>query len=122
MNKIKVVELWEVRKNRTILDVRSPGEFNKGQIPGAFNLPIFSDEERVRVGTLYKRRGREVAFLEGLDFIAPKLRFFVEEANRLAPHKKILIQCSRGGLRSQGIAVLLEAAGFSCQILEGVYK
>ena len=122
MNKIKVVELWEVRKECIILDVRSPGEFTKGQIPGAFNLPVFSDEERVRVGTLYKRRSREVAFLEGLDFIAPKLRFFVEEAKRLAPHKKILIHCWRGGLRSQSMAVLLEAAGFSCRILEGGYK
>ena len=89
MNKIKVVELWEVRKECIILDVRSPGEFKKGQIPGAFNLPVFSDEERVRVGTLYKRISRELAFLEGLDFIAPKLRFFVEEAKRLAPHKKL---------------------------------
>ena len=122
MNKIKVFELWEVRKECIILDVRSPGEFTKGQIPGAFNLPVFSDEERVRVGTLYKRRSREVAFLEGLDFIAPKLRFFVEEAKRLAPHKKILIHCWRGGLRSQSMAVLLEAAGFSCRILEGGYK
>ena len=122
MNKIKVVELWEVRKDCVILDVRSPGEFKKGQIPGAFNLPVFSDDERARVGTLYRRRSREVAFLEGLDFIAPKLRFFVEEAKRLAPYKKILIHCWRGGLRSQSMAVLLEAAGFSCQILEGGYK
>ena len=78
---------------------------------------FFSDEERVRVGTSYKRRSKEVAFLEGLDFIAPKLRFFVEEAKRLAPYKKIIIYCFRGGLRSQSMAVLLEAAGFSCQIL-----
>ena len=122
MNKIKVVELWKDRKDYVILDVRSPGEFKKGQIPGALNLPVFSDEERVRVGTLYKRRSSEVAFLEGLDFIAPKLRFFVEEAKRLAPYKKILIHCWRGGLRSQSMAVLLEAAGFSCRILEGGYK
>ena len=122
MNKIKVVQLWEVRKGCIILDVRSPGEFNKGQIPGAFNLPIFSDEERVKLGTLYKRGSREVAFLEGLDFIAPRLRFFVEEAKRLAPYKKLLIHCWRGGLRSQSMAVLLEAAGFTCQVLEGGYK
>ena len=84
--------------------------------------PFFQTRERVRVGTLYKRKSRELAFLEGLDFIAPKLRFFVEEAKRLVPNKKILIHCWRGGLRSQSMAVLLEAAGFSCRILEGGYK
>ena len=31
---------------RPILDVRSPAEFQKGHIPGAANLPIFSNEER----------------------------------------------------------------------------
>ena len=122
MNKITAVELWEARKDCVILDVRSPGEFLKGHIPGASNLPIFSDEERVRVGTLYKQTSRAVAFLEGLDFIGPKLRFFIEETTRLAPDKKILIHCWRGGLRSQSMAVLLEAAGFSCQLLEGGYQ
>ena len=122
MHKITAAELWEVRKNCVILDVRSPGEFNKGHIPGASNLPIFSDDERVSLGTLYKRINREVAFLEGLDFIGPKLRFFIEETKRLAPNKKILIHCWRGGLRSKSMAILLEAAGFSCQLLEGGYK
>ena len=122
MNKIASDELWEIRKDCVILDVRSPGEFYKGHIPGAFNLPIFSDDERVRLGTLYKQKNREIAFLEGLDFIGPKLRFFAEEAKRLAPNKKILIHCWRGRLRSKSMAILLEAAGFSCQLLEGGYK
>ena len=43
MNKITAVELWEARKDCVILDVRSPGEFLKGHIPRASNLPIFSD-------------------------------------------------------------------------------
>ena len=69
MNKITAVELWEARKDCIILDVRSPGEFLQGHIPRASNLPIFSDEERARVGTLYKQTSREVAFLEGLDLL-----------------------------------------------------
>ena len=40
-----------------------PKEFNKGQIPGAFNLPIFSDEERVKLGTLYKRGITSCSFI-----------------------------------------------------------
>ncbi len=34
-----------------ILDVRSPAEFAQGHIPGALNLPLFSDAERAAVGT-----------------------------------------------------------------------
>ena len=29
-----------------LLDVRSPGEFAFAHIPGALNLPLFTDEER----------------------------------------------------------------------------
>lgn len=34
-----------------ILDVRSPGEYDKGHIPGAHSLPLFDNEERANVGT-----------------------------------------------------------------------
>ncbi|MEK7253571.1 MAG: rhodanese-like domain-containing protein, partial [Bacteroidota bacterium] len=50
-----------------LLDVRSPSEFAHGHIPGASNLPLFSDEERAEVGTLYKQVNQEQAFLRGLD-------------------------------------------------------
>ena len=40
-----------------VVDVRAPGEFDKGHIPGAQNLPLFSDEERAEVGTSYSSRG-----------------------------------------------------------------
>ena len=93
------------------------GNFLKGIFQGASNVPIFSDEERVRVGTLYKQTSREGAFLEGLDFIGPKLRFFIEETTRLAPDKKILIHCWRGGLRSQSMAVLIGSGWFFMSII-----
>ena len=38
-----------------IIDVRSPAEFAEDHIPGAINLPVLDDEERARVGTLYKQ-------------------------------------------------------------------
>ena len=34
-----------------VIDVRSPGEFKQGHIPGAHNLPLFTNEERAVVGT-----------------------------------------------------------------------
>ncbi|HXU26088.1 MAG TPA: rhodanese-like domain-containing protein, partial [Bacteroidia bacterium] len=31
----------------SIIDVRTPKEFEQGHIPGAINIPLFSNEERV---------------------------------------------------------------------------
>ena len=41
-----------------VIDVRAPGEFAQGHIPGAFNIPLFDDAERAEVGTLYVKAGR----------------------------------------------------------------
>ena len=38
-----------------LVDVRSPSEFAKAHWPGAVNLPLFDDEGRAEVGTLYKQ-------------------------------------------------------------------
>ncbi len=46
-----------LNKNRTItmVDVRSPLEYLKGHIPGAVNIPLFTNRERVQVGICYKK-------------------------------------------------------------------
>jgi tRNA 2-selenouridine synthase len=68
------IEQYLQRKNRLpIIDVRSPGEFFKGRIPGSVNIPLFSDEERARVGTAYTRESREAALDIGYRFVEPKL-------------------------------------------------
>jgi tRNA 2-selenouridine synthase len=108
--------------NRVILDVRSPGEFEQGHIPGAHSFPLFTDEERAQVGTLYTKSGREAAYFAGLDFVGPKMSSFVKKALRLAPHKRLLIHCWRGGMRSASMAWLLQSAGFNVILLEGGYK
>ncbi|MFA6126449.1 MAG: tRNA 2-selenouridine(34) synthase MnmH [Bacteroidales bacterium] len=105
-----------------VVDVRSPAEFTQGHIPGAFNLPLFNDEERARVGTAYKQIGRSVAFDMGLDIVGPKMSDFVRTARDLAPKKKILIHCWRGGMRSASMSWLLETAGFRISVLKGGYK
>ncbi|MEL6134235.1 MAG: rhodanese-like domain-containing protein, partial [Bacteroidota bacterium] len=80
-----------------LIDVRSPGEFQKGHVPGSVNLPLFDNEERSFVGTLYKQVGKEDAFLKGLELVGPKMRHFVEYAHRLSPNKKLYTYCWRGG-------------------------
>lgn len=96
-----------------IIDVRSPKEFAQGHIPGAHSLPLFSDDERGIVGTLYKQQGREAAVLEGLRIVGPKLAGIVERSRALAPQGGIRVHCWRGGERSGSVAWLLDRAGFA---------
>ena len=109
--------------NTPIIDVRSPLEFEHAHIPGAHSLPLFTDEERAVVGTLYKHEGRDVALLEGLRIAGPKLADIVERARGIAPEQRIRIHCWRGGERSASVAWLLEKAGFAEVLtLRGGYK
>jgi len=96
-----------------IIDVRSPGEFARGHIPGATSQPLFTDEERAVVGTLYKQVGRDAAVLEGLRIVGPKMATIVEQARALAADGRIRVHCWRGGERSGSVAWLLDKAGFA---------
>lgn len=107
---------------RVIFDVRSPGEFAKGHIPGATSFPLFDDAERAVIGTLYKQQGKEDAVQKGLELVGPKLTPFIEEAKRLCPEGKLFLHCWRGGMRSQNMALLFRTAGFEVEILDGGYK
>ena len=106
-----------------VLDARSPGEFGAGAVPGAVSFPLFDDEERAEVGTLYKRSGQERAIERGLEFVGPKLAGFVERARALhVPEREFAVYCARGGMRSGAVAWLLETAGLPVVKVEGGYK
>ena len=105
-----------------IIDVRSPKEFEQGHIPGAHNIPIFSDEERAVVGTTYKKTGRIPAIEVGLDFVGPKMRSLAKEGTKLAKDNKLKVHCWRGGMRSEKMAWLFELLGNQVYVLEGGYK
>lgn len=106
----------------TLFDVRSPCEYNQGFIPGALNLPLFSDEERKEVGTVYKQESKAEALKLGLKFVGPKLADFVRDAENLSPNKKVKLYCFRGGMRSHSMAWLLGLANLKSETLEGGYK
>ncbi|GHB71018.1 tRNA 2-selenouridine(34) synthase MnmH [Persicitalea jodogahamensis] len=105
-----------------VVDVRSPGEFAQGHIPGAVNIPLFSNEERAQVGTAYKQVSQDDALLLGLELVGPKMADFVRSSKILAPEKEILVHCWRGGMRSGSFGWLLETAGMKVSILVGGYK
>ncbi len=111
-----------IAQNLPIIDVRSPAEHAQAHIPNAINVPLFNDEERAKVGTVYKQKSKDAAVLLGLELVGPKLADFVREAKKIAPKKKLLIHCWRGGMRSGSFAWLLKTAGFEIETLLGGYK
>ena len=106
----------------TLVDVRTPSEYAKGHIPGAMNLPLFDDKERARVGTVYKREGRNSAVSLGLKIVGPKLHTYPEQAREMFSGRPFIVYCWRGGMRSASLAWLLDTAGFEVVRLEGGYK
>lgn len=56
---INAEDILKLTDSSPILDVRSPLEYLNGHIPGALNFPLFTNEERAEVGTLYKKKVQE---------------------------------------------------------------
>lgn len=122
INEISIGEYYE-RGTIPLIDVRSPGEYKKGHIPGAVSIPLFTDEERAEVGTLYVKRSREEAIKLGYKFVTPKLDWYVSESKKVANSSAIAIHCWRGGMRSRSFAEHLEKNGVTdIYLIKGGYK
>ena len=127
VEKISVETFVAHAKIFPVIDVRSEAEFEHAHIPGAWNLPLFNNEERKIVGTIYKQTSREDAIKKGLEFFGPKMKemiLFVEDKLKVfnPSNKTILVHCWRGGMRSAGVAWLLDLYGFKVYTLVGGYK
>ncbi|SHI31605.1 tRNA 2-selenouridine synthase [Hymenobacter daecheongensis DSM 21074] len=122
MPRLPLSEFLQGPAHAPILDVRAPIEYAQGHIPGALSLPLFSDEERARIGTAYKQVSQDRAIHIGLDFFGPKMSKLVKHAQKLAPGKEVRLHCWRGGMRSGAVLWLLELAGFKVHLLDKGYK
>lgn len=122
IKKIEVEEMMSLRDGFPLADARSPSEFENGHIPNAINLPLLSDEERIIIGTLYKREGKEMAMDKGLELLGPKALSLIQQAREISPNKKLLLYCWRGGMRSGSLAWLLDLYGFDVYLIRGGYK
>ena len=139
IQKVTIEEFLQLAKQHPVFDVRSPGEFVHAHIPGAISLPLFTDEERKVVGTAYKQESKQAAIKIGLDYYGVKMRKMVEEVelligdrkrlaekqatiNEQSPTNIVLVHCWRGGMRSAGVAWVLDLYGFKVYTLIGGYK
>ncbi len=113
---------WVKKGTHRLVDVRTPSEFAKGHIPGAVNIPLFSDEDRARIGTTYKQENPEQAFDLGLELLGPKLAQLVRQFRESAAEDELVVHCWRGGMRSQSVASLLQMSGMKVSFLSGGYK
>lgn len=122
---IKMVEKISIKdclnKEFIFFDTRTPKEFEEDHIPQAISLPLFSNEERAIVGTIYKQVGKEQAIEEGIKYFSAKLDTFFKEVKKYKK-EKIVIYCWRGGMRSKAVASFLESIGFHVFQLEGGHK
>ena len=107
-----------------LIDVRAPAEFAETTIPGAVNVPIFDDEERAEVGTVYKRDGKAAARRLGVQLVAPKIPSFVARVEEILAGARppATIFCWRGGMRSYAMTSFLDLAGLPVRQLAGGHK
>ena len=119
---VPIEEFIQLAKTATVVDVRAPAEFAQGHIPGAVSLPLFDDEQRAEIGTLYKQVSRSESLLRGLELVGPKMRPLAQAGLDLSDGKPLLIHCWRGGMRSRSLAWLIEQVDVQTIVLDGGYK
>lgn len=106
-----------------IIDVRSPAEFALDHIPGAINCPVLDDEERIRIGTMYKQVSPFEAKKVGAALVAKNIALHIEKQFLQHPREwKPLIYCWRGGNRSGAMALVLAKIGWPVVQLDGGYQ
>lgn len=140
ITRLLIEDFITLAKQYPVFDVRSEGEYQHACLPGAYSLPLFTNEERKVVGTAYKQESKQKAIKLGLEYFGPKMVKMVEEVERVVNSEKltvdrkknknseevvdkiVLVYCWRGGMRSAGVAWLLDLYGFKVYTLVGGYK
>ncbi|WP_040211141.1 tRNA 2-selenouridine(34) synthase MnmH [Clostridium polynesiense] len=121
----KTVEYHDVLNytDYILIDVRSPKEYSEATIPGAVNIPLFLDEEREVVGTVYMQESTEKARRLGVEFVSKRLPEIYDSIIKYSKeYDKIIFFCARGGMRSGSIYSLTSSLGVNSYRLKGGYK
>ncbi len=113
----------DLRQFDVIIDTRSPAEFALDHIPGAISCPVLDDDERIRVGTLYKQTSSFEAKKVGAALVARNIAKHIEQYFQDKPKNwQPLIYCWRGGARSGAMTHIFRQIGWDAMQLEGGYK
>jgi tRNA 2-selenouridine synthase len=119
---IEIPDFLSLRETLPVVDVRSEKEFDEGHIQGAINIPILNNEERIAVGTDYKKKGQLEAIKTGFRLVGPRIIDIVTEAEKISPERELLVHCWRGGMRSANFCDFLGMARIRTHQLKGGYK
>ena len=115
--------LAELDQFDLVIDVRSPAEFALDHIPGAVNYPVLDNEERAKIGTLYKQESPFVAKKLGAALVSKNIAAHIENHLLDLPREwRPLIYCWRGGERSGAFTHILNRIGWKAKQLEGGYQ
>jgi tRNA 2-selenouridine synthase len=118
-----VATVAQLTKFDEVIDVRTPAEYAEDHVPGAFNRPVLSDEERARVGTLYKQVSSFVGRKAGAALVSRNIARHIEDSFMERPKTwRPLVYCWRGGKRSAAMAHILREIGWDAYRLDGGYK
>ena len=108
-----------------LIDIRASIEYVNGSFPGAFNLPLMTDEERQQVGICYKEKGQKSAIKLGYKLVKDDLkeRRVSNWLDFINNNPTGALFCFRGGLRSK-IAQewIFDNSGISYPRIKGGYK
>ena len=106
-----------------VIDVRSPAEFALDHIPGAINLPVLDNEERIEIGTLYKQVSPFAAKKLGAAYVSRNIANHLEHSLIDFPREwRPLIYCWRGGERSGAFTHILNRIGWKAMQLQSGYQ
>jgi tRNA 2-selenouridine synthase len=123
IQRVDVLDFVRQMQQSPVVDVRTSSEYRKGHIPGAISMPLFSDDERAEIGTVYKQVGRFRATQVGLEMVGPRLSAMVDNILEKVDPGPVLVHCWRGGMRSESIAWLMSVSDqFTPSVLRGGYK
>lgn len=115
--------LSELDQFDLVIDVRSTAEFALDHIPGAVNYPVLDNDERAKIGTLYKQVSPFVAKKLGAALVSKNIAIHLEKHFLELPREwRPLIYCWRGGERSGAFTHILNRIGWRAKQLEGGYQ
>ncbi len=123
MNEISIEDTNQL-EDPLVIDVRSPSEYAEDHLPGAVNLPVLSDDERDRVGTIHNQDSPFRARREGAKEICRNVPDIIDNIDERIDDRNhpLLLYCWRGGQRSQSLSLILDRIGYQVHRLQGGYK